>query len=74
MGLMIGIECSQVQNAQSATKRLLELGYVTLPWGEDGRVMSLTPPLCIGEAALEAACIAIADCLTSLDRLTGSQG
>ena len=73
MGLMIGIECRQGQIAQSATQRLLELGYVTLPSGEDGRVMSLTPPLCIGEAALEAACGAIADCLISLDRLTGSR-
>jgi acetylornithine/succinyldiaminopimelate/putrescine aminotransferase len=73
MGLMIGIECSQGQVALAATRRLLELGYVTLPSGEDGRVVSLTPPLSIGEAALEAACIAIADCLTSLDRLAGSQ-
>ena len=73
MGLMIGIECSQGQVALAATRRLLELGYVTLPSGEDGRVVSLTPPLSIGETALEAACIAIADCLTSLDRLAGSQ-
>jgi len=73
LGLMIGIDCSRGQIAQSATRRLLELGYVTLPSGEDGRVVSLTPPLSIGEAALEAACVAIADCLTSLDRRTGSQ-
>jgi 4-aminobutyrate aminotransferase-like enzyme len=32
---------------------LLERGYITLPAGNDARVVSLTPPLTIGEALLE---------------------
>ncbi len=66
LGLMIGIECSTSEISLAATQILLERGYVLLPSGDGGRVLSLTPPLSIGENALEAACDAIADCLTTL--------
>jgi 4-aminobutyrate aminotransferase-like enzyme len=66
LGLMIGIECSEGAISLAATQILLERGYVLLPSGDGGRVLSLTPPLSIGEHALEAACDAIADCLTAL--------
>ena len=39
---------------------LLERGYVLLPSGEQGRVLSLTPPLTIGADALFDACDEIA--------------
>ncbi len=73
LGLMIGIECEAGAWALEATRRLLEHGYVLLPSGEGGRVVSLTPPLTIGEAALDDACDAIADCLESLEREPGTR-
>lgn len=63
LGLMIGIECSTGDVALHATQRLLERGYVVLPSGEGGRVLSLTPPLTIGETALRTACETIAEVL-----------
>jgi 4-aminobutyrate aminotransferase/(S)-3-amino-2-methylpropionate transaminase len=63
LGLMIGIECESGEIALDATQRLLESGFVVLPSGDAGRVVSLTPPLSIGEDALAAACDAIVTCL-----------
>ena len=68
LGLMIGIECASSGIALDATLRLLRSGFVVLPSGEGGCVLSLTPPLSIGEDALAAACHAIADCLEVIDR------
>jgi 4-aminobutyrate aminotransferase-like enzyme len=65
LGLMIGIECTTQEIALDTTHRLLEAGYVVLPSGDDGRVISLTPPLTIGEAAFAAACEEIVECLCS---------
>lgn len=66
LGLMIGIECSQPGIALTATRHLLEAGFIVLPSGEGGSVLSLTPPLSIGEIALEAACTAVAESLEAL--------
>lgn len=63
-GLMIGIECTPPRTAHVVTARLLERGFVLLPSGDGGRVVSLTPPLTIGEEALFAACDAILDAFT----------
>ena len=63
LGLMIGIECARPEIALAATQSLLERGYVLLPSGPGGRVLSLTPPLTIEEPALLAACDEIVDCL-----------
>lgn len=65
-GLMIGIECDDPETSLAATTRLLERGYVLLPSGEGGRVLSLTPPLTIAPAALTSACDEIAACLREL--------
>lgn len=65
LGLMLGIECARPEIAHAATGRLLEQGYVLLPSGPGGRVLSLTPPLSIEEGALLAACDAIIGCLAS---------
>lgn len=59
LGLMIGIECARPETAHAATWALLEQGYVLLPSGPQGRVLSLTPPLSIAEEALLAACDAL---------------
>jgi acetylornithine/succinyldiaminopimelate/putrescine aminotransferase len=61
LGLMIGIECANSRISLDASARLLEKGYVLLPSGDTGNVLSLTPPLTIGEAALGDACDAIAN-------------
>ncbi len=64
LGLMLGIECARPEIAHAATAQLLEQGYVLLPSGPGGRVLSLTPPLSIEEGALLSACDAIIDCLS----------
>lgn len=64
-GLMIGIECARPEIALVATQALLERGYVLLPSGPGGRVLSLTPPLSIEERALQTACDVIVEWLTS---------
>ena len=64
-GLMIGIECAQPEISFRATTRLLERGFVLLPSGDGGRVLSLTPPLVIEAEALHLACDAIVDVLTN---------
>ena len=74
LGLMLGIECARPEIAHVATQTLLERGYVLLPSGPGGRVLSLTPPLTIEERALLAACDEIIDCLASSANGTGSNG
>lgn len=64
-GLMIGIECVRPEIAHVAAQMMLERGHVLLPSGPGGRVLSLTPPLSIGTAAILAACDAIVEWLTS---------
>jgi acetylornithine/succinyldiaminopimelate/putrescine aminotransferase len=70
---MIGIECTSGERSIAASARLLEQGFVLLPSGEDGRVLSLTPPLTIGEQALADACDAIARTLASCVAKTDSR-
>ncbi len=67
LGLMIGVECIEPRVALDASARLLERGYVLLPSGEGGRVLSLTPPLSIGRAALMTACEEIVRVLEEID-------
>jgi 4-aminobutyrate aminotransferase-like enzyme len=51
-GLMIGIECKAPNLAHRVCARALESGLILLPSGEGGRVLSLTPPLCIDADAM----------------------
>jgi 4-aminobutyrate aminotransferase/(S)-3-amino-2-methylpropionate transaminase len=67
LGLMIGIECVNPGVSLAATQRMLERGYVLLPSGSGGCVLSLTPPLMIAEEALARACEEIARCLEDFD-------
>lgn len=66
LGLMIGIECASAEICLTATERLLARGHVLLPSGTGGSVLSLTPPLTIGEHALAFACDEIVRCLEEL--------
>jgi 4-aminobutyrate aminotransferase-like enzyme/MOSC domain-containing protein YiiM len=68
LGLMIGIECSSADVSLAASAALLERGYVLLPSGDGGRVLSLTPPLTIDKEALFEACDEIARHLESVAR------
>ena len=70
LGLMIGIECNEPELSLRAVGELLEEGYVLLPSGDGGRVLSLTPPLAIDRDGILRACEAIIRCLT---RLSSSQ-
>jgi 4-aminobutyrate aminotransferase-like enzyme len=60
LGLMIGVECASPEISLAASSALLADGYVLLPAGTDGRVLSVTPPLTISRDALLSACDAIA--------------
>ncbi len=62
-GLMIGIECKLPEHSLAVTARMLERGFVLLPSGDRGRVLSLTPPLTIGRDALLLAIDTLAECL-----------
>jgi 4-aminobutyrate aminotransferase-like enzyme len=54
-GLMIGIECDTPERALRAVASALRRGVILLPSGDDGRVLSVTPPLPIDREALLAA-------------------
>ncbi len=60
-GLMLGVECHEPALAHRVCQRALERGLILLPSGEGGRVLSLTPPLCIDEQAIDFAIDALAD-------------
>ncbi len=60
-GLMIGVELEGgVARALSVTRRLLQGGWIVLTGGVAGDVLTLTPPLDIDEALLEAFTAALA--------------
>jgi 4-aminobutyrate aminotransferase-like enzyme len=63
LGLMLGIECQSGEVALAACTRSLERGYILLPSGEGGRVLSLTPPLTIDSDLLLEAIDVLADVL-----------
>ena len=54
-GLMIGIEVVASPGAAAVCQRALARGVIALPSGSRGEVVSVTPPLCIDEAAFLAA-------------------
>ena len=68
-GLLVGIElCGQDgghdgATALAAVKSLLGKGFILLPEGEQGQVISLTPPLTISERELATAVQALAEVL-----------
>ncbi len=71
LGLMVGIELKSpdgkpaTEAALSAIKTLLHRGYIFLPEGEHGNVISFTPPLTITEAQLAKAVKALAEVLAT---------
>jgi 4-aminobutyrate aminotransferase/(S)-3-amino-2-methylpropionate transaminase len=62
-GLLLGIECDSGERAAGACARALERGVIVLCSGDDGRVLSITPPLSIERDVLEAALAILVECL-----------
>jgi len=62
-GLLLGIECDSPERAARACSEALQRGVIVLPSGDDGRVLSITPPLSIERDVLEAALEILTECL-----------
>jgi 4-aminobutyrate aminotransferase-like enzyme len=71
LGLMAGVELRRHDGSPAsaetftAIKTLLQRGYIFLPEGEFGNVISLTPPLTITKAQLAKAVAALAEVLAT---------
>jgi 4-aminobutyrate aminotransferase-like enzyme len=63
LGLLLGVECAAPEVAALAVRAALERGVLLLASGDDGRVLSITPPLVIGRDALGAALDVVAGCI-----------
>ena len=69
LGLMVGVELSlpdgtpATEAAIGAIKMMLRHGFIMLPEGEHGNVISFTPPLTISKAQLAKAVAALAEVL-----------
>jgi 4-aminobutyrate aminotransferase-like enzyme len=63
-GLLLGVELASGAQALAAVRALLERGYITVPAGAEGQVLSLTPPLIIEEARLEGFVAALDEVLS----------
>ena len=55
LGLLLAIECDTPARASRACAEALRRGVIVLPSGDDGRVLSITPPLSIEPELLELA-------------------
>lgn len=66
-GGMLGLELGSATRAAQVMGAALKRGYLTLPSGVDGDVLSLTPPLMLSEAQLQAAFSAIAAAMEETD-------
>ena len=62
-GLLVGVEFDEAGRSLRLMRKLLEAGYITVPAGADGRVMSLTPALNIVPALLDGFVEALDSCL-----------
>ena len=69
LGLMVGLELRRADGSPAAEeslraiKAMLHHGFILLPEGEHGNVISFTPPLTITEAQLAAVVVALAKVL-----------
>jgi 4-aminobutyrate aminotransferase-like enzyme len=62
-GLLLAVECDTAQRAARACERSLARGVIALTSGDDGRVLSLAPPLSIEREILELALDIVAEAL-----------
>jgi len=72
LGLMAGLELRRTDGSPDTEetlriiKAMLHRGFILLPEGEHGNVISLTPPLTIAQAQLKQTVAVLADVLTSI--------
>ena len=64
LGLLLGIECDGAERSLRACGEALRRGVITLPSGDDGRVIAVTPPLVIGRDALLGALTTLTECIS----------
>ncbi len=62
-GLLLAVECDGPERARAACVGALARGVIALESGDDGRVVSATPPLAIDREALEGALDVVAEVL-----------
>jgi len=62
-GLLLAVECDGPERVFRACVRALRHGVIALPSGDDGRVLSFTPPLSIDREILELALDIASDAL-----------
>ena len=65
-GLMLGIELERDLGALSATRGLLERGYLALPAGKRADVLQLVPPVTLSQRSFEGFIAALGDVLGDL--------
>jgi len=63
LGLMIGVACDSPGTAAHACREALRRGLILLSSGDDGRVLSLTPPLVIDAERLLEALAVLVECI-----------
>lgn len=61
LGLMIGVEMRDASTAMHTVKQMLKRGFIVLPEGEAGNVISFSPPLTIRRVELAAAAAELSD-------------
>lgn len=65
-GLMTGVALDSGRTAAGVQRILLQRGYIVVPGGADGSVLTLTPPLTIHEDLLDGFVDVLADALTQV--------
>lgn len=63
VGLMAGLDVEHGGTAMRAIKRLLRDGFIFLPEGDEGQVISFTPPLIISETQIKESIYALQEAL-----------
>lgn len=63
IGLMAGLDVESGATSMRAIKRVLHAGYIFLPEGDQGEVISFTPPLIISEAQIKESVGALQEAL-----------
>lgn len=63
LGLMIGVACDAPGTAAHACREALRRGLILLPSGNEGQVLSITPPLVIERSRLLEALAVLVECI-----------
>jgi len=66
VGLLVGVALDTGKRGLALVRALLERGYITVPAGSGGHVLSLTPPLTITQQRLDGFVDALDDALKAL--------